>query len=120
MKMENLPQYHFDRDDFCKVFRDVFTWDEFVDIDVLCGCNSHFDEFSLFRNDDEFYILHRNSGILINWYKHAGRTNTCNRPDFTLDDFREFLTKLREDLVWAGEIKDEVLLNKLNQEYYGG
>lgn len=116
--LKDLPQYHFDRDDFCKVLREVFTWDEFVDIDVLCSCNSHFDEFSLLRNDDEFYILHRNSGILINWYKHAGRTNTCNRPDFTLDDFRVFLTKLREELVWAGEIKDDALLKRLHKEFY--
>ena len=32
--LETLPQYHFDRDDFCKVFREVFTDDEIIDIDV--------------------------------------------------------------------------------------
>ena len=35
--LETLPQYHFDRDDFCKVFREVFTDDEIIDIDVMCG-----------------------------------------------------------------------------------
>jgi hypothetical protein len=116
--LQTLPQYHFDRDDFCNVIREVFTWDEFEDIDVECSCNKHYDEFSLFRVDDEFYILHRNSGILINWYKHAGRTNTCNKPDFTLEDFEEFLMKLREELVWYGVIKDEALLTKLQKEQW--
>lgn len=116
--MENLPQYHFDRDDFCAVVREHFTWSEFAVIEVLCGCNTHFDDFSLFRVEDEFYILHRDSGILINWYKHAGRTNTCNNPDFSMEDFRVFLTKLREELVWAGEIKDDALLARLHKEFY--
>lgn len=116
--MNTLPQYHFERDDFCKVFAEVFAYDEYVDIGVECGTNRHLEEFSLFRVEDEFYILHRNSGILINWYKHMGRTNTCNKPDFTLDDFREFLTKLREDLVWNEVIKDDALYEKIRKEQY--
>ena len=116
--METLPQYHFDRDDFCKAFESVFTYDEYIDIDVLCGANTNLSDFFLFRWEDEFYILHRNSGILINWYKHMGRTNTCNKPDFTLDDFIEFLKKLREDLVWEGHIKDEALYEKIRHEWY--
>ena len=118
MVLKDLPQYHFDRDDFCKAIEEVFTWDEFVDVEVECGCNKHYDDFSLFRFDDEFYILHRNSGILINWYKHAGRTNTCNKPDFTLEDFKVFLQKLREDLVWNKVIEDNELLEKLADEWY--
>ena len=96
----------------------MFTWDEYVDIDVECSANRHLSEFSLLRWEDEFYIAHRNSGIIINWYKHMGRTNTCNKPDFTLDDFRYFLQKLREDLVWEGVIKDEVLYKKIYHEFY--
>lgn len=117
--LKTLPQYHFDRDDFCSIMFDVFTTEEYIDIDVECGCNTHLDNFTLMRVEDEFYILHRDSGILINWYKHAGRTNTCNKPDFTLDDFREFLVELRKDLVWNGIIKDEALKNKMEIEQYG-
>ena len=117
--LEALPQYHFDRDDFCSVMFDVFTMEEYIDIDVECGCNTHLDNFTLMRVEDEFYILHRDSGILINWYKHAGRTNTCNKPDFTLDDFREFLVELRKDLVWNDIIKDEELKKKMREEQYG-
>jgi hypothetical protein len=38
--------------------------------------------------------------VMINWYKgvHLGRTNTCTDPDFTLDDFRDFLTQLKGEL----------------------
>ena len=117
--LETLPQYHFGLDGFCSVLFDVFTVEEYIDIDVECGCNTHLDNFTLMRVDDEFYILHRDSGILINWYKHAGRTNTCNKPDFTLDDFREFLVELRKDLVWNDIIKDEELKKKMLEEQHG-
>lgn len=115
--LKTLKQYHFDRNDFCNAVYNVFTVNEWVDVDVLCSCNKHFDEFSLFRFEDEFYILHRNSGVLINWYKHTGRTNTCNRSDFTLDDFKVFLVKLREELVWYDEIEDKALKQKLMEEW---
>lgn len=97
--LECLPQYHFKRNDFCKVFHEVFTSNEIFEIEVACQGMTHTDCFTLFYDCDEFYILHRDSGILINYYKHLGRTNTCNHPDFTLDDFEVFLKVLKEDLV---------------------
>lgn len=115
--LKTLPQYHFDRDDFCNEIRKVFSWNEFEDIDVECSRNKHLDDFSLFRIEDEFYILHRDSGVLINWYKHAGRTNTCNKPDFTLEDFHEFLVELRKDLVWNRIIGNSAEYDKLWHEY---
>lgn len=99
---EDLPQYHFDRDDFCKVFSEVFTDDEIFDLEADCQGSVYFDNFHLFYNADEFYIIHMPSGIMINWYKHLGRTNTCNRPDFTLDDLRTFLKALKADM--SGEL----------------
>lgn len=30
--LDDLPQYHFEREDFVKVFREVFTSDEIFDI----------------------------------------------------------------------------------------
>lgn len=116
--LETLNQYHFDRDEFCKVFYEFFTNDQIIDIDVECSGGRNTDDFSMFRYEDEFYILHRNSGVLINWYKHLGRTNTCNKPDFTLDDLRVFCKKLKEDLVWDGVIKDPVLFDELLYEFY--
>lgn len=62
--LETLPQYHFDRDDFCKVFGEVFTDDEIIDIDVMCGYPQNTENFLLYRWEDEFYIIHRDSGSL--------------------------------------------------------
>ena len=50
---------------------------------------------------DEFYIIHRESGTMINWYKHLGRTNTCNKEGFTLEDLHELLVLLKEDLEYG-------------------
>ena len=96
--LETLPQYHFDRDDFCKVFGEVFTDGEIIDIDVMCGYPQNTENFLLYRWEDEFYIIHRDSGTIINWYKHLGRTNTCNKEGFTLADLKELLLLLKEDL----------------------
>ena len=46
----------------------------------------------------EFYIVDLETGVLINWYKNLGRTNTCSREDFTLEDLREMLTRLYNEL----------------------
>ena len=35
---------------------------------------------------------------MINWYKHMGRTNTCNK-DLSLDELRLFLLLLKKELV---------------------
>ena len=35
---------------------------------------------------------------MINWYKHIGRTNTCNK-DLSLDELKLFLLLLRKELV---------------------
>ena len=97
---EELPQYHFDRDDFCKIFYEIFTSDQIFNLEEECQSGGvHFDYFTLFYHENTFYILHRDSGIMISYYKHLGRINTCNRQDFTLDDFRIFLIALKEDLL---------------------
>ena len=101
--LETLPQYHFERDDFCKAFKEIFTDDEIFEIIVMCQGHECLDEFHLFYDADEFYIIHLYSGTIINWYKHLGRTNTCNKERFTLEDLKEFLLLLREDLGWSNE-----------------
>lgn len=97
--LQELPQYHFDRDDFVSVFYEIFD-DYFRGEDVIEACISGkgTSSFVLYYCDDEFYILHMPSGTIINWYKHLGRTNTCNKDGFTLDDLREFFQLLDEEL----------------------
>lgn len=99
--LRTLPQYHFDRTEFCDIFSEVFTNDQIIDIDVACSGYSQSDEFMLFRGDGEFYILHKDSGVMINWYKHLGRTNTCTNPNYTLDDLRVFLVTLKVDALYG-------------------
>jgi len=98
--MTELPQYHFDRDDFVKVWEEVFGDKS---LDVIDACISHIttSSFELWCDaDEEYYIEYLPTGVTINWYKggHLGRTNTCTDPDFTLDDFSKFLTQLKEEL----------------------
>ena len=97
--MKELKQYHFDRDCFVSVFEEIFANRCF---DLECACQEHraTDDFLLYFKDDEFYILHFESGTVINWYKHIGRTNTCNDENFTLNDLRQMLILLKEDLEW--------------------
>jgi hypothetical protein len=96
--LEFLPQYHFDRDDFCECFRSIFSDDKLCDLEEDCQAHRTLSEFILYYDEDEFYIIHLPSGTMINWYKHLGRTNTCNKEGFTLDDLREFLQLLKDDL----------------------
>lgn len=97
--LQDLPQYHFDRDDFTKVFCEVFgSTDEIFNLIVACQGHECLCEFHLFYDSDEFYIIHLRSGTIINWYKHLGRTNTCNKEGFTLEDLKEFLLLLKEDM----------------------
>lgn len=99
--LETLPQYHFERDDFVNTFYEVFTEEEMLSIEDMFNYPKITDEFMLCRNSDEFYIIHFNSGTIINWYKHLGRTNTCNKKEFSLEDLKEMLTLLKEDLEGA-------------------
>ena len=98
--LERNRSYHFTRDEMEKIFEEVFPlnsqawdWDEVWNCDFR-DTNS----FHAFRDFDEFYILHKPNGTMINWYKHIGRTNTCNK-DLSLDELKLFLLLLRKELV---------------------
>lgn len=98
--MKDLEQYYFDRDIFCKAWHKVFTNEEIEDIECYCKRGKQTDDFILTRYDadDEYYIIHKPSGTIINWYKHLGRTNTCNNPNFGILDLVDFLELLKSDL----------------------
>lgn len=105
---EDLEQYHFERDSMTKVFEEVFPLDtQGWDWYRVWYCDfKDTSSFHAFRDDDEFYILHKQSGTMINWYKHMGRTNTCNK-DLSLEELKLFLLLLRKELVEEGIIKPE-------------
>lgn len=105
---EDLEQYHFVRDSMTKVFEEVFPLDaQGWDWDDVWWCNFRdTNSFHAFRDEDEYYILHKPSGTMINWYKHMGRTNTCNK-NLSLEELKLFLLLLRKELVEEGIIKPE-------------
>lgn len=95
---DTMEQYHFEREDFCNVFNEVFTnkqYDKLFDL-LTSGYSSY--EFILTRHDDDFYILDTETGLLITWYKHLGRINMTNDKNLTLDELYQELIKLKEDL----------------------
>lgn len=88
----------FDREAFVKTFQDILGLQRIFDIEILCQECQETDNFLLYFRDEEYYIIHFDSGIIINWYKHLGRCNNVNKNDFTFDDLKDILTKLKEDL----------------------
>lgn len=96
-RLTYMKDYHISRDTMCDIVDNIIGYDLLMD----CFCYGQFcdsDEFSWFRSDDEFYIIHKNSGMMINWYKHLGRTNTCSQEDRTVEDYLEFFNKFKEEL----------------------
>ena len=103
---DSMEQYHFEREDFCNVFNEVFTNEQYGKLfDLLTsGYNSY--EFILTRYDDDFYILDTETGLLITWYKHLGRVNMTNDKNLTLDELKTELIKLKIDLIGNGVLND--------------
>lgn len=96
-----LKQYHFSREDFTNVWEEVFG-DASLDVIDYCVEHTTTSNFELWCDEfEEYYIKYIPTGVTINWYKgaHLGRTNTCTEPKFTLEDFREFLTHLKCELI---------------------
>ena len=94
-----MEQYHFEREDFCNVFNEVFTNEQYVKLfDLLTSGYSSY-KFILTRYDDDFYVLDTETGLLITWYKHLGRINMTNDKTLTLDELKIELIKLKNDLI---------------------
>lgn len=96
-----LKQYHFSREDFTNIWEEVFG-DRSLDVIDCCVEHTTTSNFELWCDEfEEYYIKYIPTGVTINWYKgaHLGRTNTCTELDFTLNDFRDFLTQLKCELI---------------------
>ena len=106
---KNLPQYHFERDKFCEALFKFVNEDEFTEI--VSSYDFVTSSFLFRRVGDEFYIIHLDSGIMINWYKHLGRTNTCNRKDFTYDNLLCFFK------MFTDEWREEIHVDKVKRTY---
>lgn len=96
--LTTLPQYHFERSMFTAAFTSVLGPDLCDKIQEMCITDASTTDFKFIMQDDEYYVIHLPSGTIINWYKHLGRTNTCNKPGFGLDDLQEMLLLLKQEL----------------------
>lgn len=96
--LKMMPQYHFERKDFTDIFKKIFDDDQIEEVMQKCICKEQTAYFMFLTMEDEYYIIHMDSGTMINWYKHLGRTNTCNKEGFGLDDLEEFLQLVKKEL----------------------
>lgn len=97
--MDELKQYFFDREAFVDVVTSLFTdTGQLVAIYALCESNAFVGSFHCFVCEDEYYIFDMDTGVAINWYKHLGRTNTCNNAAFELVDLYLFFEKLHNSM----------------------
>ena len=88
--LETLPQYALERDEFTEIYNDCVIY-------VYYNHPIETDDFKAWYSDDEWYILHKPSGTMINWYKHSGRTNTCNKI-LTKEQHKTFANMFLEDV----------------------
>lgn len=114
-----MPQYHFYRDEFRKTVEGV------IDIETLLDtfCYGEFNQsynFAWFKGDDEYFIIHKWSGMMINWYKHLGRTNTCSQNFRTLEDLRVFFELFKKDLEeWVDDQGYKIIDNRIRENCGG-
>ncbi len=85
------------RDDFCDAFKYVFTYAEIEDLEVKCQEHTRIGDFYLYYDEDEFYFINLETGIIVQYYKHLGRAN-CINDEFTVNDLINFLLDLRKEL----------------------
>lgn len=112
---EEMKQYYLEREDFVSLFEQVFG-NYGIDIEQIVVDGWTGERFHLFWEDDEYYILDMQTGMMLNWYKHLGRTNTCNQIR-TIEEIKEFLELLKEDL--ENNYSGEVTINKSNNHKFG-
>ena len=87
---EDLEQYPIERIIFANMFNHIAE----IIYDIYPYESS---DFKAWYYEDEWYILHKPSGTLINWYKHCGRINTCNKK-LSVAQYQEFANMFLEDI----------------------
>lgn len=102
-----MKQYAFDRDAFSKLFHEIIATNDtaFERLESAIDGFTTIEDFRIWSEDGDVYILHLPSGTLVNWYKfyHYGRANTCNK-DIGLQGLKDFFMLLRHQLL---DIPDE-------------
>lgn len=95
--LNDLEPYHFESDVFCneieKVIPELRDLFDFFNVEKIWKMWN----FVMFEVENDYYIVHLDSGTIVNYYKNLGRMNTCNK-DLSLCDFRKFIKMLRKDI----------------------
>lgn len=94
----DMHSYHIDRDVMNNIVKDTIGYENLLDL-FIYGEFNQTNSFAWFRDGDEFYIIHKPSGMMINWYKHLGRTNTCSQYNRHEEEYIEFFTLLKLEVV---------------------
>jgi len=71
--------------------------EEIVDLKVKCQEHTHIGDFYLYYDNDEFYFINLETGVIVQYYKHLVRCNSIN-DEFTVGELIEFLINLRKEL----------------------
>ena len=101
-KLTDMKQYFWDRDVFVKTVESEMNIETLMDAVQSYGEFNQSYYFAWFQDEGEYYIVHKPSGMMVNWYKHLGRTNTCDQDYRTIDDLRWFFRLFNEDVKdWA-------------------
>ena len=110
--MGSMKQYPIEREKFTQLFYEKYKVYELLE-DKDLQHDGEFFKVWYDYDEETIYLLEKESGILITWYKfnHIGRCLECNK-DLTEDDFELFAFLLEL------ELKDKLFdfLNKCEEE----
>lgn len=90
-----MKRTNFERDTFNEAFHKVFDPAEVLLLEVACQEHKHIGDFYLYYDEDEFYFINLDTGMIVQYYKHLGRCNAVN-DDISIDELVDFLTDLKE------------------------
>lgn len=85
----------FDRDAFCEAFHKVFDSTEILNLEAACQGHKRVGDFYLYYDEDTFYIINLDKGVIVQYYKHLGRCNSVN-DNINYTDLINFLSELKE------------------------
>ena len=79
-----------DRDKFIEIFGKI---NEFIEDEYEIETDS----IKIWHWEDETFILNKETGFIVSWYKHLGRANWCNH-EMSLYEYRQFATDIMVEI----------------------
>ena len=79
-----------EREEFIRIFYEI----DKILIEIYDFEN---EKIKIWQWEEEYFILEKDTGIIVSWYKHLGRCNVCNK-DLTIGNYEEFAKRILEEL----------------------